>query len=99
MTDLETTIRSAIGLLRRRYRVVSIPAADDEAVKAITAAAEYHAGLRTGQVLDTVSVARAGELEALAAEMLSTFTKGSNGCSARVRQDQVDQWRERLGES
>jgi hypothetical protein len=97
MPDLESTIRDALYRRLRLARVESVQTWDDEVVARITAAAEYHAGLRTGQVLDTVSVARAAELGALAAEMLATFTKGSNGCSARVKQDQVDQWRARLG--
>jgi hypothetical protein len=98
MPDLETAIRDALAQRLRLARVESVPAWDDETVKTITAAAEYHAGLRTGQVLDTVSVARAAELERLAGEMLASFTKGSNGSSARVKQAMVDEWRERLGE-
>lgn len=40
MSDLETAVRQAIALLCRRYRVVAISWADDEAVTAILAAAE-----------------------------------------------------------
>ena len=42
------------------------------------------------------SVSAAGELEALAREMLATFTKTSDGHRARAGQVQIARWTERL---
>lgn len=103
MPDLETAVRSAIGLLCRRYRVVSIPAADDEAVASILGAAGKPDGMITTDGPEAAAALaglkeRAEGMEALAREMHDGFKRGANGYSQRVGTDTFEGWRERLGE-
>ena len=61
----------------------------------------FAAGMAAGDVVQAVQVAEHG-LSAMdhagarevAVEMLATFKQGPNGSSARVKAEQVDQWRE-----
>lgn len=109
-TDLEAGIRAAIARRLQLARVPAVPAWDDEAVAAVlrtlAPAIEIMDALDTaerGKTVDLGSFAQhAGpgedELRALASEMLASFRPGSNGWSARVKAEQAEQWRERLGE-
>jgi hypothetical protein len=106
MSDRETAIRAALDLYRQRYRVLSVPAYDDEAAAGIRAVLGQPSGMVTA---DGPDAARAiavtaecaeqmGRLRGLAGEMLESFKQGPNGWSARVKAEQVQEWRERLGE-
>ena len=109
MTDLETATRQAIATLRMRYRVEQIPAADDEALAAIMRAAnpDQGLGLRPGPIASMFTPARdpeqaalkarIAEIEALAAEVVGTFTEGKDGhWRAHVGAGRIEEWRERL---
>ena len=104
MTDPETAIRAVLDLYRQRYRVLPVPAYDDEAAAGIRAAfAGEPSGMLTADGPDAARALatlkeRAEGMEALAREMLEAFTKQPNGWNARVKQAQIDEWRERLGE-
>lgn len=44
-----------------------------------------------------LSAGKAAEFGGVAREMLAAFTKQPNGWNARVKQAQIDEWRDRLG--
>jgi hypothetical protein len=106
MTDPEALIRAALDHLLQRNRVSSPPAWKDEAAAEIRAALGQPSGMVTA---DGPDAARAiavtaecaeqmGRLRGLAGEILESFKQGPNGWSARVKAEQVQEWRERLGE-
>jgi hypothetical protein len=101
MTDPDARIRAALGRLLQRLRVPSVPAWVDQAVTEIREA--IPSGTVTADTPEAAAALvalkeRADGMEALAREMLEAFTKQPNGWSARVKQAQIDEWRERLGE-
>ena len=104
MTDREAGVRAVITLLRQRYRVLPVPAFDDEAVEGIEAAyASSPSGVVTADGPEAARALaelkeRAEGMAALAREMLESFKQGPNGWSARVKAEQVQEWQERLGE-
>ena len=103
MTDPETAIRAALDLYRQRYRVLSVPAYDDEAAAGIRAALGQPSGMLTADGPDAARALvalkeRAERMEALAREMHGGFKQGGNGYSQRVSADTYEGWQERLGE-
>jgi len=102
MTDPETAIHAALDRLLQRNRVSSPRAWLEEAVSDITKATGS-APVPTGMVAaDTSGAARAmvalKDRAEVATEILEAFKQGPNGWSARVKAEQVAEWRERLGE-
>lgn len=109
MSDPEVKIRAALSKRLQLARVPPVQAWDDEAVSEIMKAA----GMAAGDVSPAVgpqaheaaamtaaamlSAGKAVEFGALAREMLATFKQGPNGWSARVKADQVEEWRAKLG--
>jgi hypothetical protein len=78
-----------------------VPAWVDEAVEEIRAQIGAPSGVVTADTPEAVAALalkqHADHMEALAREMLEAFAKQPNGWNARVKQAQIDQWRERLG--
>jgi ubiquinone biosynthesis protein COQ9 len=104
MTDPEAKIRAALSRLLQRCRTVpSVPGWVDEAVSEIREAIGAPSGVVTADSPEAAAALvalkeRAERMEALAGEMLAAFTKQPNGWSARVKADQIEEWRGRLGE-
>jgi hypothetical protein len=104
MTDPEARIRAALTRLLQRCRTVpSVPGWVDDAVSEIREAIGAPSGVVTADSPEAAAALvalkeRADGMEALAGEILAAFTKQPNGWNARVKQAQIDDWRERLGE-
>jgi hypothetical protein len=104
MSDPDAKIRASLTRLLQRCRTVpSVPAWVDEAVEEIRSEIGAPSGVVTADTPEAAHAVfalkqRGDGMEALAREMLEAFTKQPNGWNARVKQAQVDQWRERLGE-
>lgn len=98
MSELETAVRQALARRLRKARVPDMPAWDDEAVREILAAAGGPSGVVTASTPEAADALarlkeRAEGTEALAAEMLAAFSKGTSGWSARVSAARVEKWR------
>ena len=108
MADLESTVRESLARRLQMSGVAPWPEQDDAHVAEVLAAAGRDGAPVDPQKVDAARqmsrsetdawLGRLATLEKLATEMLAAFRHGPNGWSARVKADQVEAWKERLGE-